>query len=143
MVIGGVAAAAHGSSIVTLDLDICYATTDTNVSRLAELLENWKAYPRGVDSGLPFIMDERTLRNAPILTLTTTEGALDVLDRVDGVGDYQRVRRHSEEVSAFDTRFRILDLKALIAAKRAAGRPKDHAQLPELEALLVLRGARR
>ena len=34
--------------------------------------------------------------------------------------------------------FRILDLPALIAAKRATGRPKDRDQLPELEALLEL-----
>lgn len=144
VVVGGVAAAAQGSSIVTLDLDICYATTDENVAALAKLLSKWKAYPRGVETGLPFIMDARTLRSAPVLTLDTTEGPLDVLDEIAGVGNYSRVRGSSISVSAFDTRFRVLTLEALISAKRAAGRPKDRQQLPELEALLELqKGTRR
>ena len=38
VVVGGVAAAAHGSAHVTNDLDICYDTAPSNVSRLAALL---------------------------------------------------------------------------------------------------------
>jgi hypothetical protein len=45
------------------------------------------------------------------------------------------------QVEAFDVTFRVLDLPALIAAKRATGRPKDVDQLPELEALLALKSA--
>jgi hypothetical protein len=73
VVVGGVAGVAHGSSRVTNDLDICYDAADANVRALASLLANWHSYPRGVEKGLPFIMDDRTLRNAPILTLTTSE----------------------------------------------------------------------
>ena len=138
VVVGGIAAVAHGSSRVTNDLDICYETTDGNVRTLASLLANWQAYPRGVEKGLPFIMDDRTLRNAPVLTLTTTEGDLDVLDQIAGVGRYANVREHSEKISALGVSFRVLDLPSLIKAKRAAGRPRDFDQLPELEALLAL-----
>jgi hypothetical protein len=46
------------------------------------------------------------------------------------------------EVEGGRLRFRILDLPALIAAKRAVGRPKDREQLPELEALRELRRRR-
>ena len=140
VVIGGVAAAAHGSSRVTNDLDICYDAADaTNVGTLADLLAQWRAYPRGVQEGLPFIMDERTLRGAPVMTLTTSEGDIDVMDRVAGVGDYDAVRKHSEKISALGVSFRVLDLPSLIKAKRAAGRPRDFDHLPELEALLELR----
>ena len=86
-----------------------------------------------------FIMDDRTLCNAPILTLTTSEGDIDVMDRIAGVGPYDAVRRHSERISALGVRFRVLDLPSLIKAKRAAGRPRDFDHLPELEALLALR----
>src|SRR5205814_3502377 len=73
VVIGGVAAAVHGSSRVTNDLDICYDAGDRgNVEALATLLAKWKAYPRGVAKNLPFILDERTLRGAPVMTLATT-----------------------------------------------------------------------
>jgi hypothetical protein len=144
VVIGGVAAAAHGSSRVTNDLDICYdATHARNVSNLAGLLAAWHGYPRGVEAGLPFIMDERTLRGAPVMTVTTSEGDIDIMDRVAGVGDYDAVRKHSEKISALGVSFRVLDLPSLIKAKRAAGRPRDFEHLPELEAILELRRRRK
>ena len=142
VVVGGVAAAAHGSSRVTNDLDICYdAEAVANIAALASLLAGWRAYPRGIEEGLTrsFIMDDRTLCNAPILTLTTSEGDIDVMDRIAGVGPYDAVRQHSERISALGVRFRVLDLPSLIKAKRAAGRPRDFDHLPELEALLALR----
>src|SRR6266545_4754483 len=143
VVLGGVAATAHGSRRVTDDVDICYDPGRANVRRLAKLLRRWDAYPRGIDRGLPFFMDERQFRTTPIMTLTTREGFIDVLDIVKGVGDYSKCRKRSAEVEAFEIRFRVLDLPALIDAKRAAGRPKDIDQLPELEALLALSSGER
>lgn len=139
VVVGGVAAAAHGSTIVTNDLDVCYDAGAANVQRLAALLHKWGAYPRGVEPGLPFFMDAKQFHITPVMTLTTREGDIDVLDRVEGVGDFRAAYGQSVIFRAFDVRFRALELTALIAAKRAAGRPKDIAQLPELEALLALR----
>lgn len=142
VVVGGVAAAAHGSAHVTNDLDICYDTAPDNVAHLTTILAEWEAYPRGIERGLPFFMDERQFRATPLMTLTTREGNLDVLDRVAGVGDFRDALERSVEFEAFGVRFRALDLPALIRAKRAAGRPKDIAQLPELEALAALRKRR-
>jgi hypothetical protein len=143
VVIGGVAARAHGSPRITEDLDICYGTATDNVDRLGELLAGWNAYPRGVKTGLPFIMDRRTLTTNPTLTLTTDEGALDLFDMVEGVGDFKAVRRASVKVDGGAVQFLVLDLPGLVKAKRAAGRPKDLDQLPELEALIELRRKRR
>jgi hypothetical protein len=142
VVVGGVAAAAHGSAHVTNDLDICYDGARSNVTRLASLLAGWDAYPRGVERGLPFFMDERQFRTTPVMTLTTREGDLDMLDRVAGVGDFVEVLGHSVRFESFGVTFSVLDLPELIRAKRAAGRPKDIAQLPELEALAALRKSR-
>ena len=141
VVVGGLAATAHGSRRVTDDLDICYDTASGNVKRLASLLHRWNAYPRGIEPGLPFFMDDRQFRITPLMTLTTSEGFLDVLDIVKGVGDYANCARRSIKVEAFGIRFNVIDLPALIAAKKAAGRPKDMDQLPELEALLALKGS--
>jgi predicted nucleotidyltransferase len=139
VVIGGLAAAAHGSRRVTDDVDICYDTDHQNLTKISELLSSWKAYPRGIEKGLPFFMDERQFKVTPLMTLTTTEGLIDVLDFVKGVGDYHTCVKQSLEITAFDIRFRILDLPALIDAKRAVGRPRDLDHIPELEALLALR----
>lgn len=138
VVIGGLAASAHGSRRVTDDIDICYDTSPQNIRRLSTLLMDWKAYPRGIERGLPFFMDERQFKITPLMTLTTTEGLIDVLDIVKGVGNYDKCVERSIEINAFDIRFRVLDLPALIDAKRAAGRPRDIDHIPELEALLAL-----
>lgn len=144
VVVGGVAAAAHGATRLTNDLDICYdAMDDKDVRALGALLRGWQAYPRGVEAGLRFIMDDKTLRAAPVMTLTSTQGDVDVMDRISGVGDYKAAHAHSEEIEAFGLKFRILDLPSLIKAKRAAGRPRDFEHLPELEALLALRRGRK
>jgi len=138
VVVGGLAAAAHGSRRVTDDVDICYDSGETNVTRLADLLVGWEAYPRGIERGLPFFMDTKQFRATPLMTLTTREGFIDVLDQIKGVGAFAECRSRSVEVEAFDIRFRVLDLDALIDAKRATGRAKDIDQLPELETLRAL-----
>ncbi|HEX6576077.1 MAG TPA: hypothetical protein VF042_14005 [Gemmatimonadaceae bacterium] len=142
VVVGGLAATAHGSRRVADDVDICYDVGAANVERLVDLLSMWNAYPRGIEKGLRFVMDARQFRITPLMTLTTDEGFIHVLDKVPGVGSYDDCRRRSMQVEAFDIRFRVLDLRALIDAKRATGRSKDIDLLPELEALLALEADR-
>jgi predicted nucleotidyltransferase len=139
VVIGGVAATVQGSARLTNDIDICYDTSPDNVDRLVTLLQDWNAYLRGVERGLPFILDARAFRTTPLMTLTTDVGDIDVLDMVPGVGDYRAVLAASERVTIGDAEFRSLSLEALIASKRAVRRPKDLEQLIELEAILALR----
>ena len=76
------------------------------------------------------------LANGTVFTLNTDLGILYLLAEVSGIGSYAEVRAASVEVDAFDRRVRALDLRALILAKKAAGRPKDLLILPELEGLL-------
>ena len=70
----------------------------------------------------------QTLRTAPLLTLETSEGRLDLIDTVAGVGDYAACLAASESVDVSiegrRVRFRALSLEALIRAKRATGRRK-------------------
>jgi hypothetical protein len=49
------------------------------LERLGRQLRDWSAYPRGIEPGLPFIMDAATLRAVPRLALTTSKGDIDVL----------------------------------------------------------------
>ena len=50
------------------------------LERLSHHLKEWGAYPRGIEGGLPFIMDAATLKAVPRLALSTTEkGPIDVL----------------------------------------------------------------
>jgi len=106
VVIGGVAATIQGSARLTNDIDICYDPAPDNIASLVALLTRWKAYLRGVERGLPFILDERSFRTTPIMTLTTEVGDIDVLDTVPGVGDYAAALKASEVVEIGDIEFR-------------------------------------
>ena len=143
VVIGGVAGVAHGWSRVTNDVDICYDPEPENRRKLADVLAGWHGYLRGVEPGLPFTIDARTLRDVPVLTLVTDEGDLDVMDRVQGVGEFPQVEAGSETIVIEGVPAPTLTLDALIAAKRATGRRKDHQDLIELEALREERRRRR
>jgi predicted nucleotidyltransferase len=135
VVIGGVAAIWHGSARITNDVDICYDPESRNRDRLARVLAAWNAYMRGVERGLPFTVDARQLLINPVLTLVSSEGDLDVMDRVPGIGDYPQVELASEPAALMGIPVRVISLDALIAAKRATGRRKDREALLELEAL--------
>jgi hypothetical protein len=139
VVIGGVSGVIHGSAQVTLDLDICFARDPQNLKRLATALRPFQPRPRDFPAGLPFVWDERTLENGTIFTLRTDLGDMDLLAEVAGIGSYEEVRKQSVWVEAFGRKFATLNVRALIRAKRAAGRAKDLSALPELESLLEAR----
>jgi hypothetical protein len=82
IVIGGVAAAVHGSALITYDLDIVYRRTPDNVDRLAAALDPLGPYLRGAPEGLPFRFDAATIARGLNFTLTTTLGAIDLLGEV-------------------------------------------------------------
>jgi predicted nucleotidyltransferase len=144
IVVGGVAAAVHGSRRVTDDLDLLFDTAPDNLDRLSDLLAGWRACPRGIEPGLSFIMDAQTLRGTEVLTLATDRGLLDLMAFVKGVGTYAKALAATVVVELATGPVRVLSLPQLIAAKRAAARPRDREHLIELEALRELQppGAR-
>lgn len=136
IVVGGVAARAHGSARMTNDLDILYRRTPENISRLAVALAPHLPYLRGAPPGLPFRWDPEAIRRGLNFTLTTAFGDLDLLGEITGGGGYDALLGRSLPVAAFGLEVRCLDLDCLIQVKRAAGRPKDLEAIAELEALL-------
>lgn len=136
IIVGGVAAILNGLGFTTYDLDVVYSRERQNLRRIAQCLEPYRPYLRGAPPGLPFKLDETTLRNGLNFTLTTSFGDLDLLGEVTGAGAYRDVLSHSKEVQAFGVRCIRVDLELLIQMKRAAGRPKDFEILGQLQALL-------
>ncbi len=135
IIIGGVAARAHGSARLTDDLDISYSRDPANLDRLVEALGPLMPYLRGAPPGLPFEWSAATLRAGLNFTLSTSAGALDLLGEIVGGGRYEDLLPHSSPVTLFGRETRLLDLPWLIHVKRAAGRPKDLEVIAELEAL--------
>ena len=136
VVIGGVAATVHGSAYVTYDLDICYDRDVENLARVVKALAPYHPRPRDMPDDLPFFWDERTLHRGLNFTLKTDLGDIDLLGEVAGIGTFEQALASSILVQLFGVECAVLSLEALIKAKRAADRPKDHLILPELEALL-------
>jgi predicted nucleotidyltransferase len=133
VIIGGVAATLHGSARVTYDLDVVYERSFANLQRIVAALAPYKPYLRGAPPGLPFRFDEETLKRGLNFTFTTTEGPIDLLGELTGIGAYSAVRAHALEVEMLGARYFFIDLDALIVSKRAAGRAKDLETVAELE----------
>lgn len=135
ILVGGLAATAHGSARFTQDVDIVYRRTPQNIARLAAALAPLSPYLRGAPPGLPFRWDEGTIRRGLNFTLTTTEGDLDLLGEITGGGGYDQLLPHSLQIDLRGRKLWCLGLDRLIKVKRAAGRPKDLDAVAELEAI--------
>jgi predicted nucleotidyltransferase len=141
VLIGGVAASAHGSARATYDVDVVYRRSRENVAKLVGALKAQRPYLRGAPPGLPFTLDEATVRMGLNFTLKTDLGDLDVLGEVVGGGTYEDLLPRSVEVEIGGVRCLCATLDALIAMKRAAGRPKDFEAIAELERIREERGS--
>lgn len=141
VVIGGYAAVLHGSPRVTQDLDITFATDPPNLEALGRLLTDLHARLYGVDRDLPFVADERTLARVELLTLETELGKLDLLALPAGAPTYSDLRGHAARFDVGGFLVRVADIPQLIAMKEIAGRPKDLADIAELDAIAHLRPA--
>ena len=136
ILVGGVAAVAHGAARLTQDIDVVYERSPENLARLVQALGPLHPYLRGAPPGLPFRFDVATIQAGLNFTLITDLGALDLLGEIAGGGGFQALANRTNELDVFGTRCLCLDLPTLIHVKKAAGRPKDYEAISELQAIL-------
>lgn len=96
VIVGGVAATLHGSSIVTADLDLCTPFTREALARLLPIL-------RELGARSPVHPERPLLPDGPDrftafghLLLDTREGPVDFLREIDGIGSWAEVEGASE-----------------------------------------------
>jgi hypothetical protein len=135
VVVGGVAGAAHGSPSVTQDLDVCPRRTVHNLERLALVLTGLHARLRGAEDDVGFVLDARTLGSGDHFTFVTDAGDLDVLGTPAGTDGFDELVGGATPIDVGGFPVAVASLDALIRMKRAAGRPKDRAELEILGAL--------
>ena len=140
VVIGGYAAVLHGSPRVTQDLDVTFATDPRNLEALGQVLTELGASLYGIDEDVPFIPDAGTLARVELLTLQTDLGKLDLLALPAGAPPYADLRERAARFDLGGFVVRVADIPQLIAMKEVAGRPKDLADIAELDAIARLSG---
>jgi predicted nucleotidyltransferase len=135
VLIGGVAAIAHGSSTFTVDCDITAPFTEDNLARLlAVLAPHHPRYALAVPKR-PVTESPAALAKNRNLYLLTDLGRLDILSEVPPVGTYADVASKALTLDIYGRSCRIIGLDDLLAVKRHLGRDKD--RLVERELLVV------
>lgn len=135
VVIGGMAAIAHGSPVMTQDVDVCVSFDDENLPRILDALRPVRPRLRQRPDLMPLPDDPDRLRGIKNLYLVTDLGSIDLLGELPGVCSYSDLAHRSVEMDVGGFRCRVLDLDTLIEAKRVAARPKDRYALVHLEAI--------
>jgi hypothetical protein len=141
VLVGGLAANAHGSNSFTYDLDICYARGAEDLERLSRALMEIGVTLRGAGPGLPFRPDARTLRAGLNFAFDTAFGAFDLLGEASGY-TYDVLTRNAITADLGGYNVRVASLDDLIRMKRAAGRARDLAEVADLEKLREVREER-
>lgn len=139
VLIGGLAAVAHGSPFPTEDADITPDPAPANLKRLSAALAELDARIRvaGETDGVPFGRDADSLVAVQTWNLTTVAGDLDLSFEPDGTGGFADLNRDAEGFELYGVVVRIASLADVIRSKQAANRPKDQRVLPTLRELLA------
>lgn len=135
VVIGGVCVVFHGAPVATFDLDICCPFGEENVHRIEAAVKDLHPVYRLTAHKLSLGETRSAFGQLKNLYLQTDLGKLNCLSEVAGVGDFAAVLKNSVQASFSYGQFRFLDLDALIASKRAVGRPRDLDALRRLLAI--------
>lgn len=149
IVIGGIATILHGDISVTGAADATVRHSRKNFTALAEVLRSLEARLLVTlnDADVATVDIPITADTFPPLKsgrFLTKYGVLDVVLRPDGVPDYEQWAAGALEVTlATGARILVASLDDIITSKTAANRPKDHEDVPRLEALrkILERGA--
>lgn len=140
IVIGGFAAAAQGSPVLTNDVDVVPANEPENWTRLSAALKELDARVRAVelDESLPFDHDADSLARSGVWNLSTRYGDLDITQMPAGTAGYEDLKRDAHEVELRGVHISIASLADIVRSKEAAGREKDKVALPVLRELVAM-----
>ena len=139
ILIGGLAAAVHGSPYGTSDVDVVPLRETANLSRLSDALRALGArdYVSATES-VPFAHDGRSLGDAQVWNLATPLGGLDITFVPAGTDGYRDLAERAQTVDIGDLDVPVAALEDIVRSKAAAGREKDQVVLPALRRLLEM-----
>ena len=135
VLVGGLAVNAWGVVRGTKDVDIVVAPDPENLKRLAEVVVEAHGH---VQKGEAFLSTPVSIAaevaSGERVAIETALGLLDVVQGLDGVPPYAELRESAVEAEILRVKVAVCSIDSLRAMKRAAGRPRDHVDLEDLDA---------
>ena len=143
VLVGGLAAQAHGAARATKDADICPEWSHENLARLAASLTELHARLKigeGSIESLEIQIDAHTIRGLEIGAWRTAAGDVDVLLGIPRasrrrLARYEHLAEHATELEIDGLRILVASLDDIIRSKEVVDRPKDREALEELRTL--------
>ena len=142
VIVGGFAGVVHGCTYVTQDIDICCDFSPANLLVLQKAISDLDPVHRMTPGRKRLALTEEACTQLKNLYLDTTMGQLDCLSVIGGLGDFDQVKQSSELVEVEGVKMRVLNLNALIKAKKSMNRPRDRQALLQLEAIKKLKDSK-
>jgi predicted nucleotidyltransferase len=137
VVVGGLAALAHGARRMTLDLDIVPSPEPENFRRLADAVADLGMVEEtSLDGGFQQIdpQDEVDLARSRNVSLRTSAGQLDVLNRARDAPPYDELAARAVRLAIAGVDVLVAGLDDLVAMKLASARPKDLQDVADVTA---------
>lgn len=124
LLVGGYAVGVHGYVRATVDIDFFYRRTTENVTRVLAALEEF---------GAPPVVFDRDHLEAPdtVTAFGEPPTRIDLLSGLSGV-TFDEAQEGALQVPIGEQVLPVIGLGALLANKRASGRPKDRVDLAQL-----------
>jgi len=135
VLVGGMAAVAHGVTLVTRDVDVCCRFEFENLQRLHRAIVDLNPVHRATTQRLPWKLTPDFWASLKNLYLSTDAGTLDCLSRIEGLGDFGEVMRWAIPVRLWGRTCHILSIDGLIKSKQALSRTQDKLAILQLQAI--------
>lgn len=127
ILVGGYAVIYHGYGRTTGDLDLWVRANEENYKRIEKAFRIFHM-PLG-DMTLDNFL---SIEKFDVFKYGRSPVKIDVMTVCKGL-NFEEVFLHSSITTIQDVAIRVIDIRDLLAAKRAAGRPKDLDDITELE----------
>jgi hypothetical protein len=138
VIVGGVAAALHGGSRVTFDLDVVPKLEAVSWTAAVELMWSLGARPR-IPEPLERLRDVKQVelwrREKGMLALNfrTTDGSIEVDFMVGESDRFEELRQRAVTITVEERTFFVASIDDLIEMKECAGRPQDLLDIGQLK----------
>jgi predicted nucleotidyltransferase len=137
VLVGGLAAVAHGASTVTEDVDVCIRFDTPTLHALFRALSGTNPRQRMTPDRPPLGSDPLAYVGFKNLYVVTDDGVIDFLGNITGLGPLDRVKLNAVKMDLGGFTVPVMGLEDLLTAKRAVGRNKDLRVVQELETVLA------